>query len=281
MGMQLVTFGRLQVYDGDGEVERLLWQRSRAALFIYLTIERRVSRDALTAMFWPESDAANARHALRQSLYHLTKTIGGCRWIESRGHELVVRCEVGADATAFSDATEHGDAERALNLYHGPFLDGVHLVDLRSWESWVDARRAKYARAFRKACRELLDARLAAHDLARAIAVAERWLAPDPTDDEAQHRLISALAAAGERVEAIRQFETYVRLLAPNGLEPLDETRELVEQLRAGRRHYAPLPPSAPVVGVAALRASNRSTVSFSSAKAHSGKASRKRWKRA
>lgn len=65
-------------------------------------------------------------------------------------------------------------------------------------------------------------------------------MAPDPTDDEAQHRLISALAAAGERIEAIRQFETYVRLLVPNGLEPLDETRELVEQLRAGRQQAAP-----------------------------------------
>jgi DNA-binding SARP family transcriptional activator len=233
MGVQLVTFGGLHVLGNPRELERLLSQRSRAALLIYLTIERRVSREALTAIFWPESDTENARHALRQSLYHLRKIVGGTDWIDSRAHEIVVRGEIGSDATAFSDAVECGNTERAVRLYGGPFLDGVHLVDLQPWESWVDGRRTKYARLFRKACRDLLDARLAAGDLTGAIAVAERWTAPDPTDDEAQHRLIAALAVAGERAEAIRQYETYARLLAPEGLEPLDETRDVVEQLRA------------------------------------------------
>jgi DNA-binding SARP family transcriptional activator len=236
MGVQLVTLGGLSVRDGRDDPERLLSQRSRAALFIYLTVERRVSRDALTAMFWPESDAGNARHALRQSLYHLTKLMGNRDWISSHSHELVVHSELTADAISFSNAAECGDAERCVRLYHGPFLDGVHLVSLQAWESWVDGRRARYARLFRKACRDLLDARLAAGELVGAIAAAERWVAADPSDDEAQHRLISALAAVGERAEAIRQYETYVRLLAAEGLEPLDETRALVEQLRRERR---------------------------------------------
>jgi DNA-binding SARP family transcriptional activator len=189
-------------------------------------------------MFWPECDAEHARHALRQSLHHLTTIIGGRDWIASHAHELVVRADIAADANAFREAVNCGDAERAVRLYHGHFLDGVHLVDLHAWESWVDARRTKYARDFRKACRNVLDVRLAARDFTFAIAVAERWMAVDPSDDEAQHRLISTLVLAGERAEAIRQYETYVRLLAADGLEPLDETRALVEHLRA-ERHRA------------------------------------------
>ena len=245
MRIQLVTFGGLRVIDDATRFERLLAQRSRAALLIYLTIERRVSRDALTAMFWPESDSENARHALRQSLYHIRNAIGGHDWIESRIHELVVRDEIVSDAGAFSDAVERGGLECALRLYHGPFLQGVHLVDSRPWESWVDGRRTRYARLFRKACRDLLDVKLAARDFPGAIAVAERWTVPDPTDDEAQHRLIAALADAGERAEAIRQYETYARLLGPEGLEPLDETRDFVERLRADRQRTAPSYPVA------------------------------------
>jgi DNA-binding SARP family transcriptional activator len=187
-------------------------------------------------MFWPESDAESARHALRQSLYHLRQGLEGRHWIDARIQELIVHGDVGADATAFRDAVECGDAERAVRLYRGPFLDGVHLTNLRSWENWVDSRRAKYARFFRRACRGLVNIRIAARDLAGAVAVAERWIAPDPTDDEAQHSLISALALAGERAEAIRQYETYARLLEPDGLEPLDETRHLVDGLRAARQ---------------------------------------------
>ena len=232
MGIRLVTFGALRAFASEHEIARLLAQRSRAALFVYLTIERRVARDAVLAMFWPESEEAAARHALRQSLYHLRNTLGDGDWIVARGHELVVRSDVGADAIAFDEAMAGGDTERAVRLYAGPFLDGVHLVGLESWESWVDACRRRYARRFRQACRAVLDNRLAAGDFTGAIDVAERWAAPDPTDDEAQHRLIAALAAAGERIEALRQYEAYARVLAPDGLQPLEETVRLVEQLR-------------------------------------------------
>src|SRR5690349_3013789 len=96
LAVQLVTFGGLHAFDGGRELEPLLTQRSRAALLICLTIERRVARDALTAMFWPESDAESARHALRQSLYHLSKVLGGRHWIDPRAYELVVCSEVAA-----------------------------------------------------------------------------------------------------------------------------------------------------------------------------------------
>jgi DNA-binding SARP family transcriptional activator len=236
MGVQLVTFGGLHALDGATTLEPLLTQRSRAALLVCLTIERRIPRDALMGMFWPESDSRNARHALRQALYHLRRALGDRDWIDSRAHELLVRDEIQADATTFSGALECGDVGRAVRLYRGPFLSGVHLADLPSWESWVDARRAWYARAFRKACRDLLNGKIAERDLAGAVAVAERWMATDPTDDEAQHRLIATLAQAGERADAIRQYDVYSRLLAPDGLEPLDETRQLVDQLRTDRR---------------------------------------------
>ena len=232
MAIQLVTLGGLHVVDDGNDLERLLAQHSRAALFVYLAVERRVSRESLTAVFWPESDTENARHALRQSLYQLRKAVGGSELIDSRAHELVISDEVQVDAQAFTTAVERGDAASAVRLYRGPFLDGVHLVDLKSWETWVDSRRAQYSRAFRKACRDLLEQRSAGRDLAGAIEVAELWTARDPSDDEAQHRLIESLATAGERAEAIRQYETYERMLEPDGVEPREETRALVERLR-------------------------------------------------
>ena len=232
MAIHLVTLGGLNVTSDSGELHGLLGQHTRAALFVYLAVERRVSRESVIASFWPESDTENARHALRQSLYQLRKAVGA-EWIESRAHELVVTGDVRTDVHDFANAIERGDLASAVDLYRGPFLDGVHLADLTSWESWVDARRAHYARAFRKACRDLLDARRAAGDLTGAIRIAERWTARDPSDDEAQHRLIETLAAAGERAEAIRQYEAYARMLEPDGLQPLDETVALVERLRS------------------------------------------------
>ena len=245
MAIQLITFGGLHVVSDNGELDWLLAQHARAALLVYLAVERRVSRESLMAFFWPESDADNARHALRQSLYHLRKAVGA-EWIDSRAHELVVTVDVRTDATAFTEAIERGDIASAAELYRGPFLDGVHLVDLTSWEGWVDTRRAQYARAFRKAARGLVDQRRAAGDLTGAIEAAERWTARDPSDNEAQHRLIEALAAAGERAEAIRQYEAYARALEPDGLQPLDETVALIRRLRSEPAPLAASPAAVP-----------------------------------
>ena len=237
MAIQLITFGGLRAADDGSELHWLLAQHSRAALFVYLALERRVQRESLTAIFWPESDTESARHALRQSLYQLRKTVGS-EWVDSRAHELVVTGEIRCDALDFTHALEQGDLDSAVRLYTGPFLDGVHLVDLKPWENWVDARRAQYARSFRKACRELCDAKQTAGDPTGAIEVAERWAARDPGDDEAQHRLIAALATAGERTGAIRQYEIYERVLAADGLSPLDETMKLADHLRSNASRF-------------------------------------------
>src|SRR5215218_1805991 len=129
MAIQLVTFGGLRATDDNGDLDWLLAQHSRAALFVYLAVERRVSRESLTTIFWPESDAENARHALRQSLYQLRKAVGG-DWVDSRAHELVVTGLVLTDARAFTDAIDRSDHASAVDLYRGAFLDGIHLVDL-------------------------------------------------------------------------------------------------------------------------------------------------------
>ncbi|HKJ93618.1 MAG TPA: BTAD domain-containing putative transcriptional regulator, partial [Longimicrobiales bacterium] len=102
-------------------------------------------------------------------------------------------------------------------------------------EGWVDQWSARLGRLHRRACREAIDERVGAEDLAGAVQVARRWTDVDPLDDEAQHRLIELLALSGDRSEALRQYDRYERLVREElELEPLDETKELVEQIRAG-----------------------------------------------
>jgi DNA-binding SARP family transcriptional activator/tetratricopeptide (TPR) repeat protein len=239
MAIHLITLGGLRVYLDDVEQARLLRRRLRAALLVYVAVERRVPREELMAMFWPESSADNGRHALRQCLYQLRRELGR-DWVDAHAQDVVAGDDLQIDVRDFDAALERGDGDAAIRLYRGPFLAGVHLVDLHPWESWVDGRRIRYARAFRGACRARVDGLLAAHDVRGAIEAAQRWVAPDPLDDEAQHRLIAALAGAGERTAAIRQFEAYERLLGAEGLRPLDETETLVEQVRS---EAAPGPP--------------------------------------
>jgi tetratricopeptide (TPR) repeat protein len=175
---------------------------------------------------------------------------------------------VGADVHVFAAALERGQPEAAVQLYGGPFLAGVNLVNLQSWENWVEGRRMQYARAFRKACRDWLESRRAALDLQGAIEAAQRWVVTDPLDDEAQHRLIAALADAGERTAAIRQYEAYARLLQAEDLHALDETIALIERVRSEATVGPAITPAAHTVGAARSNPQSAAEPSASSTKA-------------
>lgn len=236
MTIRLLTLGGLSSVVDGGELEWLASQWLRAAVLVHLTLERVATRDALQATFWPENDGDTAAHRLSQTVYILRRALGDDA-IETRGRELRAGPRLEADALDFERAIEAQRWADAMALYRGPFLAGVHLAPTNAYETWVDARRTQYARQFRKASRAVVDARVAEGDVAGAVAAAQAWVAPDPSDDEAQHRLIELLAMAGARTDALRQYETYARLLGADGLEPLDQTRELVatiEQQTAG-----------------------------------------------
>jgi DNA-binding SARP family transcriptional activator len=248
MTIRLVTLGGLRALAEDRELDWLPAQRLRAAILVYLATERRVSRDTLISTIWPESDDKNARHALRQSLHNLGKSLGK-GWFKRTAIEIRATESLCSDVHEFENALARGDHEAAAALYRGPFLAGVHLLNVRPWEDWVETRRAAVARAFRQSCRNWVNGLTQSGDLAGAVAAARQWVSPDPFDDEAQHRLIECLAAAGDRSEALRQYEAYLRLLEGDGLQPLDGTKALYAQLRSSQPAQAIKPVLGPTGG--------------------------------
>src|SRR5438034_10977408 len=78
MPLRLSTFGGLSLTGESGAVTGAATQRRKLALLAVLATggERGVSRDRLLALFWSESDAEHARHALTQSLSALRRELG-------------------------------------------------------------------------------------------------------------------------------------------------------------------------------------------------------------
>ncbi len=120
-------------------------------------------------------------------------------------------------------------------------------------------RRLEVAR--RKGWKRYLDGRMALGELEDALAAAHHWVGLDPLDDEAQYRLIELLYQAGHRADALRQYEAYASLIAAElEVEPLEETRQLVERIRSApgaglpRRDGSRLPVPAPAALPAAIR---------------------------
>jgi len=246
MTLRLLTLGGLR---GSLDGADLDWLGSKWLLtgfLAFLTLERQATRDTLMATFWPDSDADTAAHRLSQTVYALRRGLGNdC--IDSKGQDLRAGSGLEADALELEAAVAAKRHADAIGLYAGPFLAGVHLVETSAFENWVDSRRARYARFFRLSCRALVDEHVAAGSLSAALAVAHAWVAPDPIDDEAQHRLIELLARTGDRTQALRQYEAYLKLLEADGLEPLDQTRALFAEIGKQTAAGTPIPPFEPI----------------------------------
>jgi DNA-binding SARP family transcriptional activator/TolB-like protein len=231
MSLRILTLGPPRIELRGKSLVDLPTQRLRFALLVYIATERDVSRESVLSMFWPERDASRAKHALRQMLYELRQLLGE-DWLDQQRDRLVVRAAV--DAHDFDHAVAEQHVEAALSLYNGDFLQGFTL-DNHAFDAWVERQRVQYGRRHRKLRRDHVTDLLAAGRKEAALKSAQRWVELDPLEDEANHALIHCLALSGQRVAALQTYESYERQLAAElQVEPLEDTRALVERIRAG-----------------------------------------------
>lgn len=234
MAVRIQTLGAVRVERDGRTLDRLPARRVRLGLLVHLAVERTSLRDTVMGLFWPDRPPERARHLLSQTLYELRQDLGE-GWIRTAGESLEVADHVVVDVGELESAAAAGDHARVVALYHGPFLGGTALGGTRELEGWVDGVQSRVSRLHRDARLAALDDALAAGNLDTALQLARGWVALEPMDDEAQHRLIELLAATGDRIGALRQYDRYEALVqAELELEPLEETQALIERIREG-----------------------------------------------
>src|SRR5215203_1226298 len=249
--IELRTLGALELSSTEGKrVGSVLAQPRRAALLCYLALALPRGfhrRDTLSAFFWPEHDAEQARHALRQSVYFLRRALGPKTILSRSDEELAVTPEqLCCDVWALDAAIDQGRPADALALYRGELLAGFHISAAPDFERWLDEERSRVRQRAVEASWALAAAREREGDAAGAADAARRAAALSPTDETALRRLILLLDRVGDRAAAVRAYESFAwKLEGEYELQPSAETQALVARLRAeseesqpGRGHH-------------------------------------------
>lgn len=244
--IQLRTLGALALTPSAGtSLETVLKQPKRTALLCYLALASRVGfcrRDTVLAMFWPEHDAEQARHALRQSLYFLRRSLGPGVLVSRGDDELGVASDIHCDAVEFARLIDGNRLEEALALYQGDLLPGFFLADAPEFERWLEEERARFRAQAVDAARKLAERSDREGKSAAAVQWARRALELSPADESAARQLIVILDRAGDPGAAIRAFDAFVRTLEREyGLSPSEQTRELAVRIRVRRANNAPV----------------------------------------
>jgi serine/threonine-protein kinase len=171
--------------------------------------ERGLSRDKIVALLWPECDTRRARHRLSQLCHALRRSLGEHIFSSASSEIRLDPGQISSDVAEFKAACLRGDSERAVACYGGPFLDGFFLSGAPEFERWVEAERVAFARAFTEALETLAIESETRGQQADAARWWSRLAEHEPLSSRVIIRLMSALAAHGDRAGALAQARRY------------------------------------------------------------------------
>lgn len=208
---------------------------------------RRIAKDVLIDMFWPDGDPATVEKNFHPTISHIRKALNSRQAFKQ--NFLVFRdgaYQLNPELSYFIDAEEFdrfvADAEAAKRekdserlraslegahaLYRGEFMPGVY-------ENWADERRNYYSEQFARVTGALAKLSLAERRFTDALRYAGESLKLDPYRED-MHRLIIKLHAAQGKIPAAKKhFEDMRQLLKTDlGVEPSAETKRLANELR-------------------------------------------------
>jgi predicted ATPase/DNA-binding SARP family transcriptional activator len=207
------------------------------------------SRDELSELLFPGDDRDHARANLRQTLSLLGAAVGDARLHADRfSVGLVPGRGLWVDAAELRrlldggrSADRRGDLDdarsllaRAVALIRGEFLSGFYLKDSRRFEEWQEQTREALRGEQAAALERLVEIHEARGEHEPAVLYGRQWLGLDPLEERVHRRLMRIHALAGQRVEALRQYEKCAVLLEQElGERPEEKTERLREQIAA------------------------------------------------
>lgn len=246
------ALGPLEIFLDGQEVDGPDAHRRRVRELLGLLIARgTITRDAATAMLWPELEPARAANNLAQTLRRLRKVLEPDRgrgeqgfFVRQRGDRLELarndqltvdlwEAREAMDRARFAEQT--GDLDKAASELDAAIAGwrGEPLVDLRLVEGTLAERSAIELALVDASCRAG-ELRLAQHDTRAARVSVERVLRLHPLSERA-HRLAIAIELEDTDHGAARAaFARCTELLAHAGLEVGEETLKIARPVLPG-----------------------------------------------
>ncbi|WP_018861777.1 MULTISPECIES: AAA family ATPase [unclassified Thioalkalivibrio] len=270
--LEITTFGTVGVRVEGRDIPALSGTKL-GLLLTYLAAEcpRRVPRQELARLFWPELDTNSARVNLRQGLFQLRRQLpkqppatleATPRYVHfqlqpAADIDFLALHRLRADRSHLSPSELAEQALAVIRRYRGPFLDPVRaLQDLPELAAWAQTQRDHYWSQLLNLIEEDLEDLCHSIDAEPLLAEIHRLLALEPHEDALHRLLMLTLSGMGHRERALEHFRRLERRAdaAPGNL--LVRTRD--EILAPAQKNPAQAAPSNAASEPAALRAERR-----------------------
>jgi len=227
--LRLTVLGGMAV-DVDGVALAAPPSRRPWSLLAYLALHPGSHpRGELAARFWPEVLDSSSRASLRSAVWALRRELGEAAdsvLLTDRDSVGLRDQSVSVDALMFEHLVSEDRLDEAVRLCRGPLLAGFD-------DEWIVRARDAHDEHLVGVLERLAGAADRDGDPSRALAWTRRQVAVDEFGEDAHRRLITRLAAGGDRAAALIVYRTLAdRLRRELGVAPSPATQQLVLDLR-------------------------------------------------
>ncbi len=246
--LKLYGFGTPRVQRADQLLGSADWGYIKAKeLLFYLVTYGPATREQIGLVFLPDAAPEQLRRNLGVTLHHLRKALGHADWVlfEDDQYAFNRTLPYWYDVEAFTEFYQQAQTaadmptdmptdtttlyQQAIVLYKSEFMgDGLS-------GDWCLALRERLAQQYERALLALGHAYCATGAYDQAADIYRRAIAHEPYLEAAYRELMHALAALGERAQALRVYTDLTKLMQKEfNSPPSHETQAIYEALRNG-----------------------------------------------
>lgn len=196
------------------------------ALFYYVVINKKISREEAINMFWSESVEETGRKSLRDALYKIkTSTIEN---IFSNSKSVI---EFSNDLKVDSDADNITETN-AVNLYTGNFLMNFSVKNCYDFENWIQEKRDYYKEIYIKSVHKKINELISVSDYSSIEKYGNILIKNDPYNEKNYRYLMRIHTLSEDYNKAIKLYYELSNILKNDlDVEPEIKTRKLFKEI--------------------------------------------------
>lgn len=180
------------------------------ALFYYLVISKKATRDQLVNLFWADSEDAVAKKNLRNAIYIIKKSLGVEVFISPQRSVIQLNPELAIETDL---NIESKDSDSIFEDYKGVFLEGFILKECDDFEKWLLSQRQYYENLYVQRTLNRVHRNFENHNYSQVQKLCKQLIKIDPFDEESYRLLMESYYKSGRLDKSIALFERLTKLL--------------------------------------------------------------------
>ncbi len=200
------------------------------ALFYYMLVKKRVSRDVLVDLFWANVTLASAKKNLRNAVYIIKKVfneevlVSPQRTIIELNSKLKFKLDI--------DEFLFGCGINSIEAYSGEFLEGFFVKDAKNFEEWMLGLRSQYRYTYVRKLYKQVENFMEDKKWNDAEKYCNRIIDIDQFDEKAYRVLMKIYNEDGKYNKCIYIYNSLVELLDSElSIAPDTKTTKLFEKI--------------------------------------------------